>query len=347
MKTKAQQSSVVRLSIGLILGRSFTLGALGNFIDVLRLAGDEGDRSRQILCEWSVLSDTMDPVRSSCGISVQPTARLGDPKRFDYVGVVGGLIEEATNIAPVYRDYLHAAARRRIPLLGICTGSFILQHLGLMDGYRCCISYFHHADYLENFPTMHAVSDRSFVIDRDRLTCVGGASSAHLAAWIVERHVGTAYARKSLRIMMVEDSASDEIAQPAIPVTMATASPIARKALFAMQQFLDAPLEIESLSRRIGVHRKRLERVLRKEFELSPREIYLKVRLDQAEWLLDTTTRSIATIAAETGFSDSSHFIRSFRQRTNMTPAAFRKSRGSNAEPKLQGSAIRPDDWMS
>lgn len=344
VKEPAEQPVPVRLSIGLILGRNFTLGALANFIDVLRLAGDEGDRSRPILCEWSILSDNSNSVRSSCGIPVQPTARLGDPGRFNYVGVVGGLIEEVSNLDPVYQDYLRKAAERRVPLLGICTGSFILHELGLMSGYRCCISYFHHGDYLYQFPGMEVVTDQSFVVDRDRLTCSGGASSAHLAAWIVRRHIGIAPARKSLRIMMIEESASEDIAQPAIPVSMATTDPLARKALFVMQQYLDAPIEIADLAKRIGANRKRLERALRREFGLSPRETYLKLRLDQAEWLLDTSTRTIATIATETGFADSSHFVRSFKKRCGVTPADFRRTRGKIGTPISQGTAIRLHD---
>ena len=68
-----------RLSVGFILARRFTLCAFANFVDVLRLAADEGDRSRPIFCDWSVLSDSMDPVPSSCGVTVQPNERLGDP----------------------------------------------------------------------------------------------------------------------------------------------------------------------------------------------------------------------------------------------------------------------------
>src|SRR5688572_32753242 len=87
------------LSVGFILAKRFTLCAFANFIDVLRLAADEGDRSRPIMCEWSVLSDTMDPVPSSCGFTIQPSERLGDPTKFDYIVVVGGLLEEIANIS--------------------------------------------------------------------------------------------------------------------------------------------------------------------------------------------------------------------------------------------------------
>ena len=64
-----------RLTVGFILARRFTLNAFANFVDVLRLAADEGDRSRPVRCEWSVLSDTMNPVAASSGEVIQPTER--------------------------------------------------------------------------------------------------------------------------------------------------------------------------------------------------------------------------------------------------------------------------------
>ncbi len=61
-----------RLSVGFILSRKFTLCAFANFVDVLRLAADEGDRSRPRLCNWRVLADSMDAVMASSGRTVLP-----------------------------------------------------------------------------------------------------------------------------------------------------------------------------------------------------------------------------------------------------------------------------------
>jgi transcriptional regulator GlxA family with amidase domain len=44
------------LSVGFILAHNFTLSAFSLFVDQLRLASDEGDGSRQILCRWSVMT---------------------------------------------------------------------------------------------------------------------------------------------------------------------------------------------------------------------------------------------------------------------------------------------------
>ncbi len=321
-----------RLSVGLILTRRFTLGALANFVDVLRLSGDEGDRSRQILCEWTILSETMNGVPSSCGVIVQPNERLGNPAKFDYIAVVGGLIDEIPNIGTGYRQYLQRAAEKGVPLIGICTGAFALYRLGLMRGYKCCVSWFHHGDFVEQFDGLHPISDRIFVVDRDRLTCAGGANSAHLAAWLVEKHVGSAQALKSLRIMGFDEAEKPDKSQPGIPLNFTTSVAPVRKALLLMQQSLDTPMSIAEIAKRIGSSRRQLERQFQMEFSSTPTAISRTIRLDHAEWLLRTTTKTITAIAEDSGFSDSSHFIRAFRSRRGLTPLAFRGNHGPQSQ---------------
>ena len=315
-----------RLSIGFILARRFTLCAFANFVDVLRLAADEGDRSRQILCEWTVLSDTMSPLASSCGVVIQPHERLGDPGKFDYLVVVGGLMDEIPNLSPEYSRYLRQAATLGVPLVGVCTGAFILHRAGLMDGYRCCVSWFHHDDFLEQFDGLKPVSDQIFVVDRNRLTCSGGASSAHLAAYLVEKHVGRAQARKSLHIMIIDDAERAETPQPGIPLDLHTDDPMVKKALLLMQQNIDTPIAIDELSRRLGASRRQLERHFQRTIGMAPTLAYKIMRLEYAEFLLRHTQHSVTEIATSTGFCDSSHFIRAFRERRSMTPMAFREN---------------------
>ena len=48
----------------------------------------------------------MEPIVSSCGIAVQPDERLGDPARFDYIVVVGGLVDEIERLNPDYVRFL-------------------------------------------------------------------------------------------------------------------------------------------------------------------------------------------------------------------------------------------------
>ncbi|MGH1575028.1 GlxA family transcriptional regulator [Methylobacterium sp. P31] len=316
---------MAKLNVGFILARRFTLCAFANFVDVLRLSADDGDRSRPILCSWKVLSPTMDAVASSSGIAVQPDERLGDPERFDYLVVVGGLVDEIEKLHPDTVRFLNRAAEAKVPLVGICTGSFILHRAGLMQGYRACVSWFHHEDFLERFGGLEPVCDQIFVVDRDRLTCSGGVSSAHLAAFIVERHIGRARAAKSLHIMIIDEAMTAEEPQPGMPLALATSDKLVRKALLLMQQSLGTPLSVNQLVERLGVSRRKMERHFREALRMTPLEADRLIRIEQAKHLLRTTKRSATQIAADTGFCDLPHMIRVLRAVEGTTPGAIRQ----------------------
>lgn len=320
-----QRPEGLRLSVGFILAKRFTLCAFANFVDVLRLAADEGDRSRPIMCGWTVLSDTMNAVPSSSGIAVQPNERLGDPTKFDYIVVIGGVMDDMSGLGAGYTAYLQKAAAAGVPLVGVCTGGFLLHKAGLMKGYRCCVSWFHHADFLQQFDGLDPVSDQIFIDDGDRLTCSGGASSAHLAAYLVEKHVGRAQASKSLHIMIIDDALQPEQPQPGVPMGISTRDPMVMRALLLMQQNIDNPLSVSELSRRMGNSKRQLERHFRAALGASPQAAFLQIRLTFARHLLETTDKSVAVIAVECGFCDSSHLSRLFRQRFDCTPQEVRK----------------------
>ncbi len=317
---------MAKLNVGFILARRFTLCAFANFVDVLRLSADEGDRSRPILCGWKVLSPTMEPIASSSGVAVRPDQRLGDPARFDYLVVVGGLVDEIENLHLDTVRFLERAAAAGVPLVGACTGTFALHRAGLMQGYRACVSWFHHADFLERFDGLEPVSDQIFVVDRDRLTCSGGVSSAHLAAFIVERHLGRARAAKSLHIMIIDQAMAAEEPQPGMPLALATDDALVRRALLFMQQSIDAPLSIGRVVGRLGVSRRKLERHFREALGMTPLAADRLIRIEQAKHLLRTTRRTATQVANDTGFCDLPHMIRVFRIAEGTTPDVFRRS---------------------
>jgi transcriptional regulator GlxA family with amidase domain len=269
----------------------------------------------------------MEPIASSSGIVVQPEERLGDPARFDYLVVIGGLVEEIENLHPETILYLERAAMAGVPLVGVCTGTFALHRAGLMQGYRACVSWFHHGDFLERFDGLKPVSDQSFVVDRDRLTCSGGVSAAHLAAFIVKRHLGTARAAKSLHIMIIDEAMAAEEPQPGMPLALVTDDALVRRALLVMQQSINAPLSIGRVVARLGVSRRKLERRFRDALGMTPLEADRLIRVEQAKRLLTTTRRSATQIANETGFCDLPHMIKVFRVAEGTTPDAFRKAR--------------------
>lgn len=53
-ETTLQTHHSAHLAVGFVLMPSFTLLPFSAFIDALRLAADEGDKSRQVNCQWTI-----------------------------------------------------------------------------------------------------------------------------------------------------------------------------------------------------------------------------------------------------------------------------------------------------
>lgn len=315
-----------RLSVAFLLADNFTLSAFANFVDVLRLAADEADRSRPIHCEWTVLSETMNPVRSSCGVKVQPDTRLRNAGNYDYIVLVGGLIQEQSGLSSESMAFLKAAADQKKPLVGLCTGVFLLYEAGLLEGYRCCVSWFHHDDFVERFESVRPVSDQIFVVDRDRLTCSGGHGAAHLAAWLVEKHIGRTAATKSLSIMIINEAMTGENPQPGYQTNLIAKEPLVKKALLRIRQNIESPETIAKMAENLGVTRRKLERAFTADIGISPSKAALRIRLDAAKRMLEETEKTTTQIAISTGFCDASHFINAFKAEIGTTPSDYRHS---------------------
>lgn len=315
-----------RLRVAFLLADNFTLSAFANFVDVLRLAADEADKSRPILCDWAVLSDTRAPVRSSCGVFVTPDTSLRRAGGYDYIVVVGGLIGERPALGARERAFLESKAAAGVPVVGLCTGVFLLHEYGLLDGYRCCVSWFHHQDFVSRFQGVEPVSDQIFVVDRDRLTCSGGQGTAHLAAFLVARHVGQPAALKSLNIMMIDKALGGEELQPGQPIARQPTDALVRRTILQMQQNIETPLSVEALAARLKVGRRTLERRFLADLEATPARIYLDLRLDLALKRLRTTHETVTEVALASGFCDGSHLARTLRTHRGITPANVRRA---------------------
>lgn len=331
-----------QLSVAFLLADRFTLSAFANFVDVLRLAADEADRSRPINCEWTVLSEDMNPVRSSCGVKVQPDTRLRNAGAYDYVVVVGGVIQDARPASPAVVNFLKSAAQSDIPLIGLCTGVFLLHEAGLLEGYRCCVSWFHHDDFVERFEGARPVSDQIFVVDRDRLTSSGGHSAAHLAAYLVEKHIGQVAATKSLSIMIIDEPLAGERPQPGFPTSLSARDPLVRKALIRMRQNIESPETVDELAGGMQISRRQLERKFQSDLQISPSQASLRLRLDAARRLLSTTTQTVTQIAHATGFCDAPHLIKVLKAAFGMTPSEYRQGHlvQSSSPPPATGVLV-------
>jgi AraC family transcriptional regulator len=84
------------------------------------------------------------------------------------------------------------------------------------------------------------------------------------------------------------------------------------------------PVRIGDVALEVGVHPSSLARAFQRHYRCTPGELVRALRVDRASRLLSGSNLPLASIAREVGFSDQSHFSRTFKRATGMTPGAFR-----------------------
>jgi len=87
----------------------------------------------------------------------------------------------------------------------------------------------------------------------------------------------------------------------------------------------DQDIRLEDLAQVAAMSKFHFARLFRTEMGVTPHRYLMDVRLQQAKALLRLDIRSVAEIAAETGFTDSGHFARSFRRYVGVSPTEWRR----------------------
>ena len=85
------------------------------------------------------------------------------------------------------------------------------------------------------------------------------------------------------------------------------------------------PISMAEMARKAGLSATHFNRRFRQLLRMSPTAYLRTVRVQAARQRLTTSSRSLAEIAAETGFTDQSHFTKRFREVTGITPGEYRK----------------------
>ena len=289
---------------------------------------DEADHSRQVFCQWDVLGHDLDPVPSSTGIAVTPWKTYSEAGAYDYVVVVGGLIEHLEGIHPDTYEFLRTAHAKGSKLVGLCTGSFALAQTGLLDGKRAAIHVHHRLEFVEKFPDVVPVENELYVSEGDILTCPGGTAAIDLAVQILIERCGRSRGMKGLTALVVDEHRSaHEVGRMPYQDLEECGNWRVEQAVRIMRRKLREPDTTVHLARQLGSTVRQLNRVFAQHAKATPQEVWRDMRLQHARWRLMNSKRTITQISYECGFSDSSHFSRSFKLRFGETPRQYRQQR--------------------
>lgn len=311
-------------TFGFLVLPNFTTIGLASAVETLRMANLA---ARHPLYRTVLIAASPEPVVASNGMRVLPDHSIADAPALDALFVVGAnpIDRSRGNNRPLI-DWLRQLARQRLPLGGICTGSYLLAKAELLDGYRCTIHWEDLQTLQEHFPDI-VISSQLFERDRDRFTCSGGVAAMDMMLQLVARQAGgQAIAAKAAELLLC-DRVRGERERQRVPLRtlLGTAQPKLSQVVAIMEANLEEPLGLEELASLNEVTVRQLERLFHKYLQRTPSQYYLELRLSRARELLLRSDVQVREVALACGFSSPAHFSKSYSRFFGLSPLGERR----------------------
>lgn len=324
--TPSQRDRLPYLRAAIVLCPSFTLTPMACFSDALRLAADRHDDSQQIFFKWEYAAASDQPVKSSSGLSVEPTITLAEIVDFDCIVICGGLLRDFDQIDPQTYELLKQAHAQSKLIVGLCTGSFVLVKAGLLDGGTCAIQTNVLSDFTTMFTQTTPITQKNYWIEGNVITCPGGILSLDVAAHIIRTWGNASRTFKALDYLLFDyENPRSQFPKRPYQEHLDRAGKLTRDAVGLMEAHLDAPFPVSELAARLDTTRTRLTRQFTRDMQAAPGVFWLDLRLNIASRQLLERNLSVTEIAYNLGFTDTAHFCRKFKERFEMSPNAFRQ----------------------
>lgn len=275
---------------------------------------------------WHFLTEADEGILDLNGLWLQPDTPIAHAPDVDLAVVIAGF-EPSSLQAPMLSGWLKAQARRGAHLAGLSNGNFLLAAGGLLDGYAATVHWEDFSSFHSLFPRVKARYQR-FVMDRERLSCSGGAATLDLFIEIVRDDLGLDIARKVSRQMLLQDYAGTVGQQ--VPLVFDGSrhfSARVQRALKLLEAGVEGVMSVATLADSVGVSQRELLRLFRKETGKTPQQILNERKLERARSLVLHSHLALAEVATAVGFSSQSHMTMRYRDLYGVTPGEDRKRR--------------------
>jgi transcriptional regulator GlxA family with amidase domain len=296
------------------------LFCIASALDVLRHANRHLSNS---FYTWSFVTENNDSVVGSNGLPISPTMAIENTRKTSRIFLVAGFDPEQ-HPSPHIMKWLKRRAHSGLVIGGISNGGFILARHGLLDGYQATVHFEDFSSFCAIYPDVDARYQR-FVIDRNRMTCSGGAATLDLFIELVRQDHGSGVANWISRQMLLHDLATTtDVSGNHVFDGSNRYSPRVQRALALLDASVHGRMTVSTLARSVGLSRRELLRLFRHETGRTPTAILNERRLERARSLVLHSHLPLIAIADSVGYSSQSHLTRSYREFYSITPARDR-----------------------
>ncbi len=148
---------------------------------------------------------------------------------------------------------------------------------------------------------------------------------------------------KSQLLEQIKPANGDGSSRKAQSISSEIAQRIARSIAY-MVEHLDQPLQVSTLAAQASVSPSHYFALFKRQTGAAPIDFFIRLRMNHARELLDSTCSSVKEVAATMGYDDPFYFSRVFKSVHSVAPAEYRRRNGQGraAAPGTNGRSVQP-----
>jgi transcriptional regulator GlxA family with amidase domain len=263
---------------------------------------------------------------SGVALATQPLSGLR-ARRLGTLLIAGGRESALRGVlaAPQVQRLLPRLAARAERFGSVCSGTFVLATLGLIDGKQVATHWGGCQRLAATYPNVRVDPDALYVVDGRVWTSAGVTTGIDMALAMVEHDVGADTANLIARWLVLYARRPGYQSQFS-PLLQAQAHGDNAFAELVdwMQQNLNQRLDVAALSAHAGLSMRSFHRKFCAATGATPAHFVEMMRLDAARTLLGGEL-SLKAIAAKSGFGSAARLSAAFERRFGVTPKLFRQ----------------------
>lgn len=313
--------------IGFLLIEDFSMMCITTMINPFRSANRELGYQA---FTWDFISVDGLPVMASDGFQANPTSPSKSDKKYDYFFLCAGLNTDPPNRSKL-NTILHRLISRSKVFGGLSTAAFILGRSGFLQNKEFTLHWENKAAFIEEFPDLKP-SSALYVTDGNFWTGSGGLSSMDIALKIIGDNYGIALANTVANQYQLDRIRTANMEQK--PFYMSNYNTLPPKVFAAtklMLEHIEKPLSIREICETCAITPRSLERSFNKHIGVSPKQHYIKIRLEHARQLIWHTNISMLEISILTGFPSTSYLSHTYKNEFGVTPSIERTKYNLNS----------------
>ena len=218
---------------------------------------------------------------------------------------------------------LHHSRIARI--VSICTGAFVLGEAGLLDGRKATTHWRFIANLRARFPRANVVDEGIFVRAGRVWTSAGIAAGIDLTLALVEEDHGHAVAIAVAKKLVLFLRRTGNQAQFSSALMLQEQEPAKLRGVTSfVLEHLTESLPVNKIAGKLAMSPRSLTRWCHDELGESPAALVRRLRVEEAQRLLESTGLPLKDVAARTGLGDASTLWRGFTELLGVSPAEYR-----------------------